>query len=232
MQNEPSLKMFEGAPPAWALSRPKSVLQSAYDFVGAPLRMIFFPDHVSEGWHLTSLRAERLGVVLDQLDGRCLDIGAGDNMLLKLYRERLRQTERAESAAASVGVDVVDWGGDCVILPNCSYLPFSNASFDTVTFIACLNHIPERKDALAEAFRVLKPGGRVVITMIGSLIGKVGHAIWWYSEDKHREIAEGEVMGMDAADVEKLIREAGFVDCQETGFVYGLNRMWVARRPA
>ncbi|CDP50638.1 hypothetical protein [Devosia sp. DBB001] len=64
------------------------------------------------------------------------------------------------------------------------------------------------------------------------MIGKVGHAIWWYSEDKHREIAEGEVMGMDAADVEKLIREAGFVDCQETGFVYGLNRMWVARRPA
>ena len=35
--------------------------------------------------------------------------------------------------------------------------------------------------------------------MIGRLIGDVGHAIWWYSEDKHRDIAEGEVMGIDSA---------------------------------
>ncbi|MCR6636424.1 class I SAM-dependent methyltransferase [Devosia sp.] len=170
-------------------------------------------------------------MVLDALRGRCLDIGAGDNMLLKLYRERSRQADSFDGAVASVGVDVVDWGSDCVILPNCRSLPFRSASFDTVTFVACINHIPEREAALAEALRVLRPGGQVIITMIGSLIGKIGHAIWWYSEDKHRDIAEGEVMGMDADEIERLIAQSGFTDCVETGFVYGLNRMWIARRP-
>ena len=100
-----------------------------------------------------------------------------------------------------------------------------------MSFVACLNHIPERREALCEAFRVMRSGGRLVITMIGKLIGNIGHALWWYSEDKHRKAQEGELMGMDAAFVERLIREAGFVDLATRGFVYGLNTLYTARRP-
>ncbi|SFD35037.1 class I SAM-dependent methyltransferase [Devosia psychrophila] len=231
MQNEQSLEMFVGAPPEWALHRPKPTLQSIYDFIGAPLRMVVLPDHVSERWHLTSLRAERLGVVLKAIEGKCLDVGAGDNMLVKLHRENSRDTCQSDKAMASEGVDVVDWGGGCTIVPGCTSLPYEDGTFDTVTFIACLNHIPERRQALAEALRVLRPGGLLIITMIGYIIGTVGHAIWWYSEDKHRDIADGEVMGMRPSDVDSLIENAGFVDIDVTKFVYGLNRMWLARRP-
>ena len=218
--------MFVGAPPAWALRRPKTLLQAAYDFLGAPLRMIFLPDHQSERLHLTSLRAERLARVLPVLDGRILDVGAGDNMLINLHRKS-SPNDRADQ---SVGVDVVDWGGDCMILPDCSRLPFPDASFDTVCFVACINHIPERSEALKEARRVLRPGGRIVLTMIGRFIGGIGHAIWWYSEDKHREIADGEVMGMDRAEIRQLLSSAGFSRPREQTFLYGLNTLYVANR--
>lgn len=220
-----SLQMFVGAPPAWSLRRPKPLWQQAWDFVGAPLRMVVLPDHVNENLHLTSLRAERMANVLPVLQGRVLDIGAGDNMLLKLYA--------AEGGdETSIGLDVMDWGGGCTIVENCKKLPFDEASFDTVSFIACINHIPERKEALLETLRVLKPGGQVVITMIGRVIGVVGHALWWYSEDKHREVDHEEEMGMNPDEIRTLLSEAGFTDIQESGFVYGLNRLYTARKPA
>ncbi len=214
-------------PPDWAIVPRKGLLQSAWDLVGAPLRMIMLPDSQSERLRLTSLRAERYAAVLPTLRGCILDVGAGDNALIRLYRKMQRNSE---DAAASVGVDVVDWGGDTLKVASSENLPFEDGSFDTVCFIACLNHIPERAGALKEAHRVLKPGGTVVATMIGRLIGGIGHAIWWYSEDKHRDIAEGEVMGIDSGNMLDLFHQAGFENVSVKRFVYGMNYLFVATR--
>jgi len=226
--NEQPKAMFSGRPPQWSLSQHKSLAQHTWDLVGAPLRMVLLPDHQNEKLHLTSLRAERMANVLPELKGRVLDIGAGDNMLLNLYKE-----QNASNAAAqqSVGIDVEDWGGGCTIVENCKKLPFEDASFDTVCYIACINHIPERVEALAETMRVLKPGGRVIITMIGKVIGTIGHAVWWYSEDKHRDVHHDELMGMDPVEIHTLLEDAGFSTVTERGFVYGLNRLYAATRP-
>lgn len=231
MTEAPDQPMFVGAPPGWALARPKPLWQSVHDLVGAPLRMALLPDHVSERLHLTSLRAERLALVLQKLDGRCLDIGAGDNMLLRLYRKHAKQTVAAPAAEASVGLDVFDWGAGCLIVENCRALPFGNGAFDTACFVACLNHIPERDQALREAHRVLRPGGTLIVTMINRRIGEIGHAIWWYSEDKHRAQQDGEVMGINPSEVERLIMAAGFERPHRRRFLYGLNTMFLARRP-
>jgi len=216
-------------PPDWALQRPKPLLRNIWDLAGAPLRMVLLPDDVSERYGLTSLRAERMAAVLPELRGRVLDVGAGDNVLIKLYRKHAHALgQKPEDAQASVGVDVVDWGADCVLIKSCHTFPFPDASFDTVTFIACINHIPERRAALVEARRVLRPGGRVVLTMIGKAIGDIGHKLWWYSEDKHRHVAENEVMGIDPEEVQRLLREAGLSRIEVRAFVYGLNRLYVA----
>jgi hypothetical protein len=68
--------------------------------------------------------------------------------------------------------------------------------------------------------------------MIGKYIGIIGHALWWYSEDKHREVDEKEEMGLDRNEVLSLLSGAGFVNIEVMPFVYGLNCLYVAHRPA
>ena len=43
------------------------------------------------------------------------------------------------------------------------FLPFSDASFDYVHMRSCIDHFANPKLALIEAFRVLRPGGRLVV---------------------------------------------------------------------
>lgn len=215
--------------PDWAIRHPKSIIQKVWDLIWAPFRMVLFPDNLCEKLHITSLRGERFRVVLKAMRGRVLDIGAGDNVLVHLYKEHASGLgNEEESANLSEGVDVVDWGSDCRLIESSDNLPYEDNSFDTVTFVACINHIPERIEALREVRRILKPGGRVVITMIGRVIGEVGHRLWWYSEDKHREVEEEELMGMDEAEVLSLLKETGFGPVTVSHFVYGLNTLYVA----
>ncbi len=215
-------------PPDWALQQDKPIWQRCYDFLGSPLRMLILPDRQSEQLHLTSLRGERFAQVLPELKGRVLDVGAGDNTLLRLYRSKAKDLGvEQEAAMASVGVDVVDWGGSCTLIESSARIPYPDASFDTIVYVACLNHIPERAEALLEALRLLRPNGRVVITMIGRIVGKIGHALWWYSEDKHRQVDAHEEMGLDPAEVLKLFEQAGFRLARDRRFGYGLNRLYV-----
>jgi len=43
-------------------------------------------------------------------------------------------------------------------------LPFPEAHFNAITCIDAINHLPDRPHVLAEWFRVLKPGGRLLFT--------------------------------------------------------------------
>jgi SAM-dependent methyltransferase len=52
-------------------------------------------------------------------------------------------------------------------------LPFADASFDGISCIDAINHLPERKEVVSEWARILRPGGRLLftdpITITGSL---------------------------------------------------------------
>lgn len=199
-------------------STPRHWAQQLKDLVGAPFRMVLLPDVASNRLGLTSLEDERVSAVLPWVQGRLLDIGAGTN---RLVREHGR----------GVGVDVHDFGGGALILRDSRQLPFPDETFDTVTFIACLNHIPEREAALIEAWRVLKPQGRIVATMIDPVLSQIGHRLWWYGEDRHRGgMHEGEVFGFWPAQVRQLLTSAGFKLEHEGRFLYALNRLYVARK--
>jgi SAM-dependent methyltransferase len=195
--------------------QPKSLLQIVWDAIGIPARLVLFPPEWLEACGWTTLEEERMRQVLPEIRGRLLDIGAGPNTLVKLHGQ-------------GSGVDVHDWGGGAIVVDDTASLPFADASFDTVTFIACLNHIPNRQAVLREARRLLAPGGRVVMTMINPLLGGVGHAIWWYSEDKQRGgMLPGEVGGLWTRDIVAMCAAVGLRLHHHRRFVYGMNHLYV-----
>jgi SAM-dependent methyltransferase len=195
--------------------RRKSLAQHLWDFVGMPFRLVLFDQAWLPRFGWTTLEEERFAQVWPHLRGRVLDVGAGPNNLIRRYGD-------------GVGVDVFEWGGGAVKIEDSSNLPFAAESFDTVTFLACLNHIPYREAALRDARRVVRPGGRLVVTMINPLIGWIGHALWWYSEDKHRGgMLPGETGGLWIGDVVRMCDAAGFRLRVHRRFVYGMNHLLV-----
>jgi len=197
---------------------PKSCWQVFKDLVFAPLRLLVLPDDWATRLGLTSLEEERICAALPYIRGRLLDIGAGRNRLVKRYGN-------------GIGVDVHDWGGGALIVEDSSKLPFPDKSFDTVTFLACLNHIPYREAVLREAHRLLEDDGRLIVTMLNPVLGWIGHKLfWWYSEDKERGMVPGETYGLWPSAVKRLLAKTGFhVICRKR-FVYGLNNLFIVEK--
>lgn len=100
--------------------------------------------------------------VLDGTPGRRLvDIGGGTgNYALALKREGwepivVDRSPEMLSRAASKGLETVQ--------ADAQRLPFDGETFDAALMISMLHHVEDRGAALAEARRILKVGGRLVL---------------------------------------------------------------------
>lgn len=165
------------------------------------------------GW--TTLEQERINAVFPYIDGLLLDIGAGTNTLVKLY-------------GRGVGVDVINWHSGALLIEDSARLPFKDNQFDTITFVACLNHIPNRIQVISEVKRLIKKDGKMIITMINPILGNIGHALWWYSEDKKRGgMKDGELGGMWSKEVIEICERADFLLISHHRFLFGLNNLYI-----
>ena len=161
----------------------------------------------------------RLKATLKHVRGRLIDFGCGDNRLVRAH-------------GTGVGVDIVQWGDVDLVVEDTSKLPLEDASFETVTFVACLNHIPNREEVLDEAFRLLTPGGRVVATMIPPGLSALWHRIIrpWDPDQHGRHLHEGEVWGISNAEMRRLLERHGFRVERHERFDFGFNNLFVARK--
>ncbi len=180
-----------------------------------PVRLIFSHDIVNK-MGLRSIRDERCDIIIKHCTGKLLDIGCGNNQIVKEYGHN------------SIGVDVYDFGSDAYIVEDTSKLPFDSNSFQTVSFVASLNHIPNRIEVLKEAHRLLSDDGVLLITMINPLWGTIRHKLAWWDEDKHeRRMKEGEKMGISSHELVSTVENQGFTFVRRKSFILGINNLYI-----
>jgi len=132
----------------------------------------------SAAWDFGQDRRMRMIRRYAALEGaRVLDVGCG----IGFYTRRLQEAG-AEAWGVDVDPDKVAKAREAV--PNCQVapaesLPFPDGFFDAVLSHEVLEHVDDDRQAVAEAVRVLKPGGRLVIFVPNRLYPFETHGCYW-----------------------------------------------------
>jgi ubiquinone/menaquinone biosynthesis C-methylase UbiE len=104
--------------------------------------------------------------VCSQADGDVLEVAAGTSRNLTHYPQSVRLTaiELSPEMLAIAKQRAQDVGRDADLrLGDAQALEFADESFDTVVITLGLCTIPDSRQALREAHRVLRPGGRLLL---------------------------------------------------------------------
>jgi SAM-dependent methyltransferase len=235
MQNNNASQL--GTNPSKPCAGPRNLrgpFQNVLDFVAFPLRALtmFHEDR----WGLSSLASERFDYVAREVTGYCLDVGCGRHN--RFVAEYLGGHGR--------GIDLFPYEGltEENLVKDLTHLPFEDRSFDTVTFIANLNHCPRslRDTELGEAFRVLRPGGRIVVTMGNPVAEILVHQLVHLYDtvlktnvdmDTERGMDDEEEYYLTDSEIRGRLRQAGFTNCRKKYFLtqWGLNHLFTAEKP-
>jgi SAM-dependent methyltransferase len=113
--------------------------------------------------------------------------------------------------------------------PFAEPLAFTDASFDTVIMLATFEHIRDREPLCRECCRLLRPGGRVIVTVPSPWVDAILAMLCCL------RLADGmsleEHHGFDPQTTPELFLRAGFVLEHRHRFQLGLNHLFVFRKP-
>lgn len=189
--------------------------QKIKDAIFLPIRLLFDHERVSR-LGLTSVYDERIKVCKQFNCGKVLDIGCGEGNRFILEH------------GDGVGVDRLLLEGVDVCC-DALYLPFRDDVFDTVSFIGSFNYLPEKVTALREASRVLRGGGRVLITMINPVFCYLRHKVaWWDKEQNQTKKGEG---GLWKSEIQALLCSSGLRYEGSISYLFGLSHLFIGSKP-
>ena len=104
----------------------------------------------------------------DYASGDVLDIGCGNTPYKELFDDKISKY---------IGCDVVQSNLNLVdVVCEANKIPLDSASFDTVFSTQVIEHVADHNGMLSEAFRILKPGGKLIIS---------GPMYWPLHEEPH-----------------------------------------------
>lgn len=182
---------------------------------------------------------------------KILDLAGGTGDLAALFSPKVASEGRV--VLADINDSMLKVGRDRMIdrglMDNISYaqvnaecLPFADNSFNCVTIAFGLRNVTDKQKALESIFRVLKPGGRLLVLEFSkpiypwlnkvydqysfSLLPKIGKLITG-DEDSYQYLAESIRMHPDQDTLKQMFADAGFSDNQFynlTGGIVALHR--------
>jgi len=171
------------------------------------------------------IEAALLAALPPRID-RLLDIGTGTGRLLELLAPRATSAigidaSREMLALARARLTERGLGGHCAVRQGDLYrLPFPDAAFDAVTLQMVLHYLEDPAAALAEAARVLRPEGTLVIADLGP-----------HAHDALTAPLAHRWPGFDEAELGAWLAEAGCTAAAPTTIVGPLEvRIWAVRR--
>ncbi|HLR82212.1 MAG TPA: bifunctional demethylmenaquinone methyltransferase/2-methoxy-6-polyprenyl-1,4-benzoquinol methylase UbiE [Paenalcaligenes sp.] len=174
---------------------------------------------------------------------RVLDIAGGTGDLARAFASRVGGHGEVwltdiNSSMLAVGRDrLLDHG---LVVPtavcDAEKLPFPEAYFDRVTVAFGLRNMTHKEIALAEMYRVLKPGGRLLVLEFSQVARPLAPAYDWYSfnvlprlgrmvaddENSYRYLAESIRMHPDQETLAEMMREVGFERVQYFNLTAGV----------
>jgi SAM-dependent methyltransferase len=118
---------------------------------------------------LAPMTARLASVLLDAVDvgpgDRILDVGAGPGDVTAAAADRGVDATGCDVAPAMVALVEARHPGSAFVVADASSLPFADATFDAAVANVLLLHLGRPAAAVAEAVRVLVPGGRFACTV-------------------------------------------------------------------
>lgn len=189
----------------WAKSPTAGVYQSRRQGEAAAQELRLLPDLPADArvveiapWGGTSTAALRAHLPASVH----LDVAELAEPSIRFIRERLNQ-----EGQGGLPTDFV--------LMRDGRLPHADASLDAVVFLQSLEHLRDRAAVLAEARRVLKPGGALVISA-RNMTSRYGR-MWRQVESLGQVPLQGPFTPIAARDLRDLVAQAGFVIEAEVG---------------
>jgi ArsR family transcriptional regulator len=138
------------------------------------------------------------------------DLGAGEGASALLLAQRAKKVIAVDSSARMIevgreqalrhGVKNIDYR-----LGDMEEIPIGDGEVDLVFFSQSLHHALHPELALAEAARILVPGGRIAI------LDLVRHRF-----EQARELYADEWLGFSESDLESMLQNAGFINVEAT----------------
>lgn len=174
---------------------------------------------------------------------KILDIAGGTGDLSKAFARKVGASGQVwltdiNSSMLGVGRDrLLDKG---IVTPvavcDAEYLPFPDGYFDRVSVAFGLRNMTHKDQALAEMYRVLKPGGKLLVLEFSQIAKPLAPAYDWYSfnilpkigkivaqdEDSYRYLAESIRMHPDQETLAQMMRDVGLERVQYFNLTAGI----------
>lgn len=156
---------------------------------------------------------------------RLLDLGCFDPTLLSLVEPMVKRAAGIDPLAEARVKGKIEIHKGTIPGEH----PFQAGEFDCITMLAVLEHIQEKDALAAECFRLLAPGGRLIITVPHPFVDTILAGL-------HRlKLIEGmsleEHHGYDIRQTPKIFSASGLRLSREESFELGLNKLFVFEKP-